>query len=374
MDFLRRTWAEIDIDALKHNFNQIKGITKDCKIMPVIKADAYGHSVKLTAPVLEKAGAAAFAVSNFSEAVALRESDITVPILILGYTPVELASLLQKNNIIQTVFSSEYAKALSESAVKTGAKVDIHIKLDTGMSRIGFDCRDEELSGLNSAISSARLDGLEFKGIFTHFAFADRTKETDDGFTDRQYSLFCKALDGFSAAGLSPETVHCCNSAALCLDQEKHLEMCRVGIMLYGLTPVDNLDLPIKLKPVMTLKSTVSMVKEIKENTTVSYGRTFKSTHTLKLATVSAGYADGYPRLLSNRGYVIINGQRANVVGRVCMDQFVVDVTDINDVKMGDEVILFGAGLPVEEIAALCQTINYEIVCGIAARVPKITV
>lgn len=374
LDFLHRTWAEIDIDALVHNFDIIKKEAAGAKLMAVVKADAYGHSARIVAPILEQHGADAFAVSNIEEAITLRGCGITRPILILGYTPVSMAAQLYLNDISQCVYSPEYADALSERACADGVKVKVHIKLDTGMSRLGFDCRDEKLSGIEDAVTAARLKGFIFEGIFTHFAASDRTETSEDGFTDKQYSRFCTAAERFEKAGIRPKYRHCCNSAAFCLDSDKHFDMCRPGIILYGLTPSSDLKLKEAFVPVMTVKSVVSMVKTIKKGDTVSYGRTFTAEKEMKIATVTAGYADGYPRLLSNKGYVLINGKRANIIGRVCMDQMAVDVSDIDNVKQGDEVILFGKALPVEELADMCGTINYEIICGISPRVPRITV
>lgn len=374
MEFLHRTWAEIDTSALIHNFDIIKSEADGAYIMAVVKADCYGHSAKLIAPLLDKAGADAFAVSNIDEAMKLREYGIKKPVLILGYTPANAAELLYENDITQCVFSPEYARALSESAVTGGFKLKIHIKIDSGMGRIGFDCRDSELSGIEDAIAAARLPGFILDGIFTHFCVSDRTAEEEDGFTDLQFSRFTAAVTRFKEAGLNPRVCHCCNSAALCLDKNKHLDMCRPGIILYGLTPAYGLELKEDFIPVMTVKSVVSMVKAVKKGTCVSYGKTFTAQKDMKIATVTAGYADGYPRALSNKGRVIIRGKSANIIGRICMDQMSVDVTDIEDVKQGDEVILFGKELPVEEIAEKCGTINYEITCGISQRVPRIPI
>lgn len=372
MNFLHRTWAEIDVDALVHNFEIIKKEADGAKLMAVVKADAYGHSARIVAPVLEQHGADAFAVSNIEEAITLRGCGITRPILILGYTPVSMAAQLYLNDISQCVYSPEYARALSDRACADGVKIKIHIKLDTGMSRLGFDCRDGSLSGIGEAIAAAKLDGFVFEGIFTHFAVSDRNEAEEDGFTDEQYRRFTAAAEQFERAGLKAKYRHCCNSAAFCLDRDKHFDMCRPGIILYGLTPSSGLKLKENFIPVMTVKSVVSMVKTIKKGDTVSYGKTFRAEREMKIATVTAGYADGYPRLLSNKGYVLINGKRANIVGRVCMDQMSVDVTDISDVKQGDEVILFGRELPVEELADMCGTVNYEIICGISPRVPRV--
>ena len=372
MDFLHRTWAEIDISALKHNFNILKTKANGTKLMAVVKADGYGHSADIIAPVLENEGADYFAVSNIDEAIALREIDIKKPILILGYTPVDMVRELATNNLSQCVYSLEYAQRLSALAVFYGIKIKVHIKLDTGMSRLGFNCKNNDLCELEDALNAAKLPNLICEGVFTHFAVADRTKLEEDGFTDNQYNLFMKAANRFKEEGFTDALYHCCNSAGTILDNDKHLDMTRVGISLYGLSPSSSLELEDDLIPVLTVKSVVSLVKEIKAGDTVSYGRTFKCEKPMKIATVTAGYADGYPRLLSNKGFVYINGQKANIVGRVCMDQMCVDVTDIPSVKMGDEVLLFGKDLKVDTLADLCDTINYEIICGISPRVPRV--
>ena len=374
MEFLRRTWAEIDISALRHNFSVLKNLSKNSEITCVVKANSYGHDDNIVVPALNEAGCKRFAVSNIEEAVHIRNLGIDKPILILGYTPVSMVEELHKFNISQCVFSADYAVALSNSAKEKDVTVKIHIKLDTGMGRLGFDCRSDELAEIDSAIESAKLPNLELEGIFTHFASSDRSDEEEDGFTDLQYSRFDKAIKLMNAAGLDPEVRHCRNSAAMLKDKDKELDLSRAGICLYGLTPSTALNIKEDLIPVMTFKSIVSMVKKIRRGDTVSYGRTFKAHKDMTVATVSAGYADGYPRLLSNKGYVLINGQKANILGRVCMDQFVVDVSDIDGVATDTEVILFGKDLPVEEIAATCGTINYEIICGISPRVPRIAI
>ena len=369
--FLRRTWAEIDVDALIHNFNIIKQ-TANTKVCAVVKANAYGHGVDIVAPSLQQAGADFFAVSNIEEALELRKLGITKPILILGYTPVEYVQELATHEISQCVYSLDYSNELSVEAAKCNVKIKVHLKLDTGMSRIGFDCRSDEIVGIGDAISAAKLDRFDIEGVFTHFAVSDRNELQEDGFTAAQYNRFCKAIDALKAHGIDPEYKHCCNSAALCLDSDKHLNMCRAGIVLYGLTPSSDLKLPQDFKPVMSFKSVVSQVKNIRCGDTVSYGRTFKAQKDMRIATISAGYADGYYRLLSNKASVLISGKRAKIIGRVCMDQFCVDVSDIPDVKRGDEVVLFGDGLPVEELADIVGTINYELVCAVSSRVIRV--
>ncbi len=374
MNLLRRTWAEINLSALVHNFEIIKNEAKNTHIMAVVKADAYGHSAKDIAPTLQNAGADSFAVSNIDEALQLRSYGITKPILILGYTPVSMVSTLTENDISQCVYSLEYANALSAEAVKLSINIKVHIKLDTGMSRLGFNCRNEELAEIDDAIFAAKLDGFITEGLFTHFSVSDRSLKEDDGFTEHQFRLFCSAKERFTSAGISIPLCHCCNSAALILDKEKLLDVCRPGIVLYGLHPSYTDELKRDFIPVMTLKSVVSMVKTIKSGNTISYGRTFKAEKDIRIATVSAGYGDGYPRALSNKSYVIIRGKKAPVLGRICMDQLSVDVSDIPDVSMGDEVILFGKEISVDELATLSDTINYEIVCGINQRVPRIII
>ncbi len=369
--FLRRAWAEIDTDALIHNFNIIKQ-TATTPVCAVVKADAYGHGVDIVAPILQESGADSFAVSNIEEAIELRELGITKPILILGYTPTEFVCELKKHDISQCVHSLDYALELSNKAVKNNKKIKIQIKLDTGMSRIGFDCRDDNLVGITDAITAAKLDGFVLEGVFTHFAVADRNESQEDGFTDKQYGRFSRAVEILKSNGLSPRICHCCNSAALCLDDNKHFDMCRAGIILYGLTPSSDLKLRQDFIPVMNFKSVVSQVKNICKGDTVSYGRTFTAKNNMKIATISCGYADGYPRLLSNKAQVLINGQKANIIGRVCMDQFCVDVTNIMGVKRDDEVLLWGKELPVENLADMIGTINYELVCGISSRVKRV--
>ena len=371
----KRTWAEIDLDAIAHNMREIRKITNpDAQIMAVVKADAYGHGfLEVTKALLEN-GADRLAVAMLQEAKQLRSRGVNVPILLLGASMDNDIEDIINFDVTPNVFSYEFAKAISYVAEKKEKVTKIHIKLDTGMSRIGFDCRDNSLSGTDDAIAAARLPGFDFGGIFTHFAVSDRTPQEEDGFTAAQYSRFIAAKERFIKAGLTPKICHCCNSAAFCLDTDKHLDMCRPGIILYGLTPSSGLKLKEDFIPAMTVKSVVSMVKTVKKGDTVCYGRTFTAEREMKTATVTAGYADGYPRLLSNKGYVLIKGKKAPIIGRICMDQMSVDVTDIEDVKQGDEVILFGKELPVEELADMCGTINYEIICGISPRVPRIII
>ncbi len=369
MDFLHRTWAEIDLDALAHNFEIIKKKAKGAKIYSVVKADGYGHGLEDVVKTLLSCGTDAFAVSNIEEALEVRNAHKNIPILILGYTPHSFAKVLAENDITQAIYSLPLAEKLSESAKSSGVKVKFHLKLDTGMGRIGFDCRSDDINAKQEILSVLKLDNLVFDGIFTHFASSDKDGDEDFHFTKSQITRFNKTVNIVKNAGFSPRVCHCHNSAAL-FSEESRFDACRPGIILYGLSPMENDDTP--FVPVMTLKSVVSFVKTVKKGETISYGRTFTAKSDMKIATVTAGYGDGYPRSLSNKGYVLVNGQKAFIVGRVCMDQFCIDVTHIESITEGDEVILFGKELPVSDVAKIANTIHYEIVCGISKRVPRI--
>lgn len=370
MEPFRRAWVEINLDTLVNNFNIIKNITNQ-NIYAVVKADAYGHGAIRVAQALDAAGTFGFAVSNLLEAEELRFAGIDKPILILGYTPVDCAARLANSNISQCVMSYDYAELLDLHAKKAGVVVKTHLKLDTGMGRIGINFRQPESFAISEAEKILSLDNLDTEGVFMHFAVADSEAEDDKSFTAEQYKLFLSAVEQLEKKH-SFRIKHCCNSAALLNDIDNTGNAVRAGIILYGLTPSDELSLPEGVKPVMSLHSVVSMVKTIEKNETVSYGRTYSAPSERRIATICAGYADGIPRLLSNTGYVIINGKKAPITGRVCMDQFCVDVTDIENVQIGDEVIIFGTELSVNKVAEIAQTINYEIICGISKRVPLI--
>lgn len=371
MSYLHRAWAEIDLDALRHNFETVRNAT-DSKIFSVVKANAYGHAVERIAGVLDSAGTYGFAVSNIEEAEELRRFGIKKPVLILGYTPAYLAEKLSELDIIQTVFSLEYAKKLDINAQKSGCTVRAHIKLDTGMGRIGFNMRSDELSGLCEAKEALRLKHLSFEGAFMHFSVADSSNTDDTAYTEEQFDRFLRALAELEKDGFTFGIKHCCNSAATLMHRDKHMDAVRPGIILYGLAPSPDIELGDGFSPVMSFKAAVSQVKTVSEAECISYGRTFKTEKPMRLATLTVGYADGYPRLLSNTGYVLINGKKAPVVGRICMDQMCVDVTDIENVSEGDIATLFGKGLAVETVADFAGTINYEIVCGLSKRVPRV--
>ncbi len=377
VNYLKRTWAEINLDALEHNYRQIRGLLKpETRMMCVVKADGYGHGAIPVAQQLAQLGAEWFGVSNLEEALQLREGGIRQPILILGYTPPSKAEVLSQNGISQTVFSLEYAKALSFKAEETGVTVKMHLKVDTGMSRIGFLYHDQQKnqSALDEMMEASRLPALQPEGIFTHFAAADDRQQ--ESFTLKQYELFTSAIAGLKEKGVTFQLCHCCNSAAVMSHPEMHLDMVRPGIILYGNVPSDQMDIPLDLHPAMELKTVISQVKEVEAGSTVSYSRTFETPKPTQVATVSIGYADGYPRSLSSRADMLVAGRRARVIGRVCMDQLMLDVSGNQEVQPGMTVTVFGhdhgAFLPIEEVAGLAGTINYETMCLIGKRVPRI--
>lgn len=374
MDFLRRCWAEIDLDSIKYNCEQYKKYLGDStELMCVVKASCYGHSDRLCTPFLQnELGIKWFAVSNINEAERLRNCGITGEILILGYTPAEYADDLVKFNIIQACTEYDHAKRLSENC-KTG-KVRIHAAIDTGMTRIGLEGGAEECCDTLEKISM--LDGVSLEGIFTHYAVADETSGESEEYTKSQTEKILKVDDLLKAKGINLPQVHFLNSAGGIYYYNSRSTLARLGIILYGLYPNPAKALPFELKPALEFKSAISQIKYIEPGTTVSYGRTFKAEKRIKLATVTAGYADGYPRSLSNKGEVIIRGKRCKITGRICMDQFMCDVTDVPDAAVDDEVILIGGEgenrITADDIAAMTGTIGYEVICDISHRVPRI--
>lgn len=368
-----RAWAEINLDNIAHNVREIaKRVGKMTEIMAVVKADAYGHGVFETVPTLLENGASRLAVSMLDEAIQLREFGIKVPILVLGYTEPSRAEEIINYNITQTVFSHDLAKALSDAAVKLDRQARIHIKIDTGMTRVGFM---PGYSAVKDVVRISELPGIIIEGLFSHFASAD---ETDREYTMLQFERFESIVQELNRIGILIPVKHIANSAAIIQYPGLHLNMVRPGIILYGLYPSDEVDKSaIDLRPAMELKARVVLVKEVEEGTPISYGRTFITRRKSRIATLPIGYADGYSRLLSNKGRVMINGQFAPIVGNICMDQCMVDVTDIEgEVKTGDEAVIFGVQgnnrITVDEIAKLCHTINYEVVSLIGKRIPRV--
>lgn len=369
---LRPVWAEINLDNLAFNMRQIRSKAKSKDIIAVVKADAYGHGALDIAPVLLENGATSLAVAVVSEGVELRRGGIECPIMVLGFTPPSLMDDLVKYDIQQTVFSYSYAKELSAIAEKNHKKARIHIAVDTGMGRIGFMPNKESVE---EVLKISKLPNIEVQGIFSHFSTAD---EKDKEYTDYQLSKFNEFYDELSKVGVKIKIRHIANSAAIIELPKTHFEAVRPGIILYGYYPSEEVDKSnIQLKPVMELKTNIAHIKKIPSGYYISYGRKFKSTRETVVATLPVGYADGYTRLLFNKAKVIINGQFAPVVGRICMDQCMVDVTNIKgEIKVGDEVILIGEkgeiSINADHIAEMLGTINYEVVCMISKRVPRV--
>lgn len=378
MDYLKRTWAEIDLDAIETNYKLIHAqVNPGTKVCCVIKADGYGHGAERLAQLYESLGADWFAVSNLEEAQQLRAAGAKLPILILGYTPPCRAKELAENNIAQAIVGPDYAEQLSREAVKAGVKVRSHIQVDTGMSRVGFFYQDPARDGesIDRMEQACRLPGLKPEGIFTHFAVADEG-ENGRSYTRRQFVNFTKAFEQLEQRGIHFEIRHCANSAAIFDFPEMQLDMVRPGIILYGLMPSGDIIHKVRLVPALTLKSTVALVKTVPPQTCVSYGRRFTSEQPTVVATVPIGYADGYLRRFYENASMLVHGKRAKIIGRVCMDQLMLDITGIPGVKSGDTVTVIGKdgeeSVTADELAGLAGTINYEIVCGIAKRVPRV--
>ena len=374
-----RFWAEIDLDAAQHNYQFIKkSLSRRTKLCCVVKANAYGHGAPIMAKLYEELGADWLAVSNIEEAIQLRREGISLPILILGYTAPSCAALLGKHNLSQTVYSYDYAEELNHFAAQESLRLKIHLKLDSGMGRLGFSCRHgkEDSSSLTQALAACRLPSLFPEGVFTHLAVAD---EGEGGkiYTQEQLSRFQEAVAYLESEGISFAMRHCANSAGILDHPTSHMDMVRAGIILYGALPSSALQASADLRPVMSLHSVVSLVKDLQTGDSVSYGRTFVAPHPMRVATVPVGYADGYRRENgANGACVIIKGKRAPVVGRVCMDQLLVDVTELPSLKRGDAVTVMGqvdgVSVTAEELAERNRTIPYELFCNVGERVPRI--
>ncbi|MCX7884953.1 MAG: alanine racemase [Caloramator sp.] len=369
----RPYYAEINLDNFRHNFREIKRLAKGKKIFGVIKADGYGHGAVELARVLDEEGADCFAVAVITEAIELRKNGYKKPILVLGFTPPVFAKEIVEYDITQTVFSYELAEAISAEAKKQNKISKIHIKLDTGMGRVGFIADD---NAVDEILRISKLDNIYLEGIFTHFASAD---ELDKSFTMSQIKKYVYVLDRLKENGIEFEIRHTSNSAAIIDLPETYYDAVRPGIMLYGYYPSDEVNKErLILKPVMTLKANIVNIKEVSEGTPISYGRKFCTNRKSKIATLPFGYADGFTRLLFGKAFVIVNGKAAPVVGRICMDQCMIDVTDCGDVKVGDEVIVMGEKNGIrnnaDDIAKMLGTISYEILCMVSKRVPRVYV
>lgn len=367
----KRAYALIDLDAICENVTSVMNkVGKNVKTMVIVKADAYGHGAVPVSKSLDELGADMFGVATVDEAVQLRKNGINKPILILGYVYPEEYDELLSFDIMQTVFRYENAVALSKKAVEMGKTAKIHIKIDTGMGRIGFQSENESIEKIKKI---SELPNLEIDGIFTHFACAD-SKDTSS--CNKQKQNFLDFLKEIELSGIKIPVRHMDNSAGIINYDGDFLDMVRSGIMTYGLYPSEEMDKRgFILKPAMQILSSVSFVKRVKKGFTVSYGSTFTAPDDMEIATVSIGYADGYPRSLSNKGRVLINGHFANIIGRVCMDQLMVNVTGM-DVHQGDKVTVVGSdgenSISIEEVADSSGSFNYEFCCSIGLRVPRV--
>ena len=366
---LKRTWAEIDLDALAHNYQTLRQRT-GARFVGVVKADAYGHGSVQVSRVLEELGADYLAVSSLDEAMELRAGGITMPILILGHTPPERVEELLRYHITQAVTCEAKALEYSAEAVRCGGTLKIHIKVDTGMSRLGFLVREGHFdTGVESIAAACALPGLEAEGIFTHFAVSDEDDRDSEAYTRAQFGVFTRVLDALAAKGRTFRIRHCTNSGALTRYPEMYLDMVRPGIALYG----EGSDAErLGLKPVMRLKTSISTIKVFDPDTTVSYGRTFRTEGKTRIGVLPVGYADGFFRGLSNRASVQTDYGPAPIRGRICMDMCMVDLTDLPEVKVGDTVELFGQRQSVGSLAALLDTIPYELTCAVNKRVPRV--
>lgn len=367
-----RIYATIDLDAVSYNLDSIqKKISSGTDIIAVVKADGYGHGALEISRMLERETRVfGFAVASAEEAFALREFGIQKPVLILGYTFAEDYEALVLQNIRPTVYSYEMAQAYDAAARKAGTKALLHIKIDTGMGRIGYPVTRE---AADEIAEIAALPGIEIEGLFTHFARADERDKTE---SRRQLALYREMLTFLEDRHVYVSYKHCSNSAAIAEFSEADLDLVRAGIILYGLWPSEESDrAAICLRPVTELKSTVIHIKTLEAGSCISYGGTYRLTERKRIATIPAGYADGYPRSLSNKGYVLIRGKKAPILGRICMDQFMVDVTEIPDVKLLDPVTLLGRDgeeqISMEDLGSLSGRFNYEFACDIGKRVPR---
>lgn len=367
-----RAWVELSRGALRHNFDYVRSLVGDRKIMPVIKGNAHGHGALFCAEVLSEAGANAFAVACLDEAIELREGGISLPILILGYTPPEAAEELLSYGLTQSVFSEEYALALSGAVSVCGGSLPVHVKLDTGMTRTGLFAQVDPGSAADAVLRIDAMPGLRITGIFTHYAAADMPEKND--FTDFQLGNYKAVLQALEEKGFRREVLrHTGNSASILWHPECYFDMVRAGVMLYGFQPDGALSDGAPLEPVLCLKARVIQLKEIPEGSLVSYGCTFRAERPMTLAVVSAGYADSYPRALSGKGaWGVIRGRKCPQVGRICMDLCAFDVTGL-EVSAGDEIILYGrGGMSLDEAAARAGSINCEITSLLTRRVKRI--
>ena len=365
-----RTQARIDLDAVEYNCSNVRAkLPDDCKLLGVIKADAYGHGAVELAHLLDEK-CDFFGVACIEEAVELKKAGVKAPVLILGYVDSNVYDLVVKHDVRIPIFSMESAVALSNEAVRQGKTVPFHFCIDTGMSRIGFQVNEQSADVCKEI---TMLPNIEAEGLFSHFATADEADLTKAKAQREKYKAFVKMLED---RGVNIPVKHLNNSAGI-MNFDEYFDMCRMGIILYGLYPSEEVDKSLlDIKPVMSWLTHITHIKTLEPGREISYGGTYKTTEPRVIATIPVGYADGYPRCLSNKGRVIINGQYANIVGRVCMDQFMVDVTDVKGVDLNSTVTLVGrdgdACLSMEEVSNSAHSFNYELPCRVARRVPRV--
>lgn len=374
MKMLKRTWAEVNLDALRHNYQVLtKQLPEGCRFLGVVKADAYGHGAVPVARELQRLGAGYLAVSNYEEALQLRRGDVTLPILILGYTPVEFARDQAALHITQEVHSLDYGRQLSQQLEGTGLTLTVHMKIDTGMSRLGFFAYDRPET-VSELVELCGLPNLHVEGAFMHFAVADTPSELD--YTRLQHQRFMDVLDALKQQGIQPEILHCANSAATIAFPAYHHDMVRPGIATYGLSPSEEMRGMADLQPLMELKTTIAAIRPFEAGVTVSYGRTYETPGPRTIAVCPIGYADGLQRRLSGKLHFLLHGKKVPVVGRICMDMCMVDITDAPEAQVGDTVTVVGHDgdetITWDDWADQLGTISYELVCDINKRVPRL--
>ena len=370
-DLTKRTWAEIDLSALSHNYHTIRSILPEgCRFLGVVKADAYGHGALRVARLLEGEGADYLAVSCLDEALELRQGGISMPILILGHTPAQYTGLLIDNCLTQTAANLAKVREYSAEAVRLGKRLKLHLKLDTGMSRLGFLCADAHFEeGVEHIISSCALPNLDIEGIYTHFAVSDEADRNSRDYTRMQFQLFTSVTEAvYARAGIRFLIRHCANSGAVVSFPETALDMVRPGLLLYGYGDGGILG----LRPAMRLLTTVSTIKFYDSGTYVSYGRKYCTSSRTRVGVLAAGYADGLPRLASGKFSCRIAGKDAKQIGTICMDMCMVDLSDVPEAEVGSRVELFGPENDLQRLSDAAQTIPYELLCAVTKRVPRV--
>lgn len=367
---LKRTWAEIDLDALENNYNKLRErIGEGTKFLGVVKADAYGHGSIQIARELEELGADYLAVSSLDEAMELRENGIEMPVLILGHTPKDQVEKLISYNITQTVTCKAKADEYNEEAGNVGKKLKVHIKVDSGMSRLGYLCDESFDTGVDGITEACQLPNLEVEGIFTHFAMSDSDGEREVAYTKHQFDLFTRVIAGVEEKwGKKFAIKHCANTGAVANYPETFLDMVRPGLLLYGYGEYAE---RLGLLPVMTLKTTISTIKVYPAGTAISYGGTFVTDKKTRVGVMPIGYADGFHRILSNKWSVVTKDGKARQLGRICMDMSMIDLSDCPNVDVLDDVEVFGKNNSLDEMAELAGTIPYELTCAVSRRVPR---